>query len=103
MTSSMDIRFMWRVKFRAWQRQSKPDPSGGSYAVCARCNTHLNILLEGQNVRSGWYAIPRIPKVLGGRGTIDNCVILCPECYKRIGRNNTKEIPYNALPYFEDC
>lgn len=89
--------FTPRVTSRARDRQSKMG-SWGSW--CARCGEFINPLLKERRTKGGWYAVPRVPKELGGRRTIDNCVILCPKCWVEIGKDNTKEIPYSMLPYF---
>lgn len=89
--------FTPRVTSRACDRQSKMDGWG---SWCARCGEFINPLLKGMNIKGGGYAIPRVPKELGGRGTIDNCVILCPDCFSEIRAQDIKEIPYNVIPYF---
>lgn len=85
------MKFAPRVILRARGRQDRKDGMG---FLCARCGETLNPFFR-------WYAIPRIPKSKGGNRKIENCVILCPKCYLEIGQDNTKEIPYRELPYFE--
>jgi hypothetical protein len=96
-------KFMWRVVDRAWHRQSKKDSKGNAYARCAKCGKYLFPLFEGRDVKGGWYAVPRIPIAMGGNKKIENCVVLCPECFKEAGQDANKVIPYSELPYFEDC
>lgn len=88
------MRFMWRVVFRAQQRQNRTDAGGFISIVCARCGAALA-------PAAGKYAVPRIPKEIGGRATIDNCVILCRQCRTEIGEDTTKAIPYSSLPFFQ--
>ena len=86
--------FMGRVIFRAKQRQTRIDGKGLNWVICARCGKKLFPIGQG-------YAVPITPKELGGRATIDNCAILCKECYLEIGQDATKLIPYAELPYLE--
>jgi hypothetical protein len=69
--------------------------------MCARCGEYLFLKIVLPQ-RFGWHAIPRIPIEQGGSRKAENCVIVCPKCYDEIGQDNTKVIPYSALPHFEE-
>jgi len=86
--------FMWRVIFRVQQRQTRIDEKGLNWVICARCSKP--VIPYGK-----WRAVPITPKELGGRATIDNCAILCMECYSEVGQDTTQIIPYAELPYLE--
>ena len=74
----------------------RQDDGQGMGIPCARCGAYgLSIFTEGID----WFAIPRIPIGQGGK-VGDNCVIVCPKCFKEIGQDGTKEIPFSELPYF---
>jgi 5-methylcytosine-specific restriction endonuclease McrA len=103
MPEFIGAKFMWRVTFRAFDRQSKRDSKGNIYATCARCGVPLLRIFEGRDVTGGWYAIPRIPIAKGGNKRITNCVALCPKCFKKVEQGGDRTIPYSELPYFEDC
>jgi len=96
-------RFLWRVAARAWDRQSKKDSIGDTFARCAMCGECLISLFEDKDVRGGWYAVPRVPIAKGGNKRIENCVALCPKCFKKVKQAGDRIIPYSELPYFEDC
>ena len=88
------MRFMWRVVFRAKQRQTRIDTSGRNWVLCARCGKKLFPVGQG-------HAVPITSKELGGRATIENCAILCDDCYLEIGQDTAKLIPYAELPFFD--
>jgi len=83
--------FMPRVIFRAQQRQSRRDGTG---YMCARCGTSLSPLMKT-------FTVARVPAELGGKGTINNCAVLCRECHSAMGQQTTRVIPCSSLPFFE--
>ena len=76
------MKFSPRVKLIAINKQGGWDGD----TICALCPNHINtnILLEGKD--NGWYAVPRNPN---GRKTIENCMIICPDCYHKFSENGT--------------
>jgi hypothetical protein len=79
----------------ARDRQDRNDGLGVS---CARCCRRIKSIIPIASIE--WYAIPRIPVEQGGRKA-DNCVIVCPDCYREIGQDGTKTIPLSELPCYE--
>lgn len=94
-------KFMWRVAARAWDRQSKRDPVGGAFARCAMCGERLISLFDNRGVKGGWYTVPRVPIAKGGNKRIENCVALCPKCFRQVKQAGDRVIPYSELPCFE--
>ena len=82
------MNFSIGARTNAEVRQDKNDGFG---VWCAKCC---------KNIRLAEYAIPRIPIAKGGTLKAENCVILCEECYLRIGEHHPEEIPYSELPCF---
>jgi 5-methylcytosine-specific restriction endonuclease McrA len=86
------MAFTGRTVGGAEDRQSIHDGCGW---WCARC---------GEDTwKLGSQPIPRIPIELGGRWTIDNCVILCSNCVSVVKAKGVKEIPYDMIPFFDKC
>ncbi len=86
------MAFSELVKRSASYRQSKWDGWG---TWCAKCGTAL----AGKKADT----TPRTPIEKGGKWDAENCVILCNECYGKIGSHQEKlsdaEIPYfHAYP-----
>jgi len=69
--------------------------------VCAKCGGYINpledipIAIQGRD----YEAIPIVPIEEGGKSA-DNCAVVCPKCFKKVGQDGTKEIPFSELPYF---
>lgn len=80
------MNFMPRVVLVASNRQDKKDGWG---TWCAKCCRNIDLARE--------YPVPRIPIAQGGNWKIENCVILCEDCFCKIGFNHPDEIPYSEL------
>ena len=84
------MAFTWRTTYSAGLRQDRKDGWG---TWCARCCRNIGLAKE--------YAVPRIPIAQGGNWKIENCVILCEECFLEVGFDHLEEIPYSELPCFK--
>ncbi len=75
------------IKLSASYRQSKWDGWG---SWCARCGTAL----AGKKAE----VTQRTPAEKGGKWDVDNCVVLCADCFGKIGSHqdalSDAEIPY---------
>ena len=84
------MAFTGRTILVAGIRQDKKDGWG---TWCAMCCKNIGLAKE--------FPIPRIPITQGGNWKIENCVILCEECFGKIGFNYPDIIPYSKLPCFK--
>ena len=76
------------TKLSASYRQSKWDGWG---SWCAKCG----IALAGKKAE----VTQRTPAEKGGKWDVDNCVVLCPDCFKQIG-NHKDELSDSEIPYY---
>jgi hypothetical protein len=82
------MAFSELTKQLASYRQSKWDGWG---SWCAKCG----IGIAGSKVE----VIQRTPLEKGGKWDVDNCVILCRDCFEKIG-NHKDELSDAEIPYF---
>lgn len=80
--------FPVKVKRQALDRQSQNDGYG---SWCACCGTSLE--------RKRKQPIARIPLNEKGRKNVNNCVIVCGDCYTNITRQDGPEMPSELFPY----
>jgi 5-methylcytosine-specific restriction endonuclease McrA len=76
------------TRLSASYRQSKWDGWG---SWCARCG----VALAGKKAE----AVQRTPAEKGGQWDVDNCVILCPDCFKKTG-SHKDGLPDSEIPYY---
>lgn len=82
------MAFTELVKNSASYRQSKWDGWG---TWCAKCGQAM----AGKKVE----VTQRTPTEKGGKWDAENCVILCPDCFKKIG-NNKEKLADADIPYY---
>jgi len=88
------MKFPADTTSKAFLRQSPPDGLG---TRCARCCRRFLEIIPRENIMM--HPIPVVPVEQGGKGA-DNCVIVCPDCYREIGQDGTKTIPLSELRCF---
>jgi hypothetical protein len=80
------MAFSGITKYRASLRQSKWDGWG---SWCAKCGTAL----AGKKAEV-------TQRVVGKDWDFDNCVVLCPDCFEKIGSHKNK-LTDTQIPYYQ--
>ncbi|MBN2238747.1 MAG: hypothetical protein JW712_03155 [Dehalococcoidales bacterium] len=80
--------FPVKVKRQALDRQSKNDGYG---SWCACCGTSLE--------RKRKQAVARIPLNNKGRKNLNNCVMVCGDCYTRLTAKDGPPVSSDTFPY----
>lgn len=92
-----------KIRFSSWtitEALIRQGFRGGANVQCAMCGHIINAHEEYWNTDNGCYIIPK--KIIGsGIKKIDNCIVVCPECYRKIEiRFNDNVIPIAELPFY---
>jgi hypothetical protein len=82
------MNFIELTKLSASYRQSKFDGWG---SWCAKCGTALAGKKGG--------VTQHIPAEKGGKWDVDNCIILCSDCFEKIG-NHKETLSDTEIPYY---